>query len=107
MTREPYPSELAARFMLRLPEYLHEQIKADAAANNRSMNAEIVARLQGAPSNAALTPAQLADALNCFWNAAIGDAHNRQSSTAMDAASVMAEGLAAVAARLNEIGGAS
>lgn len=44
----------------------------------------------------------LADALDCFWNAAIGEAHNRQSAAAMDTASVMATGFAAVAARLRE-----
>lgn len=54
------------------------------------------------PQNAPLTAAHLADALGCFWNAAIGEAHNRQSSAAIDAASVMAVGLAAVASRLAE-----
>lgn len=44
----------------------------------------------------------LVDALGCFWNAAIGEAHNRQSSVAMDCAAVMAEGVAAVACRLDE-----
>lgn len=44
----------------------------------------------------------IADALDCFWNAAIGEAHNRQSSAAMDTASVMAEGLAAISTRLKE-----
>lgn len=63
--------------------------------------------------SAALTPAgevevermgllEIADALDCFWNAAIGAAHERQSSTAMDVASVMAEGIAAISTRLKE-----
>lgn len=34
------------RFMLRLPDGMRDRIKAAAEANNRSMNAEIVAALQ-------------------------------------------------------------
>lgn len=34
------------KFMLRLPDGMREQIKAVAAENKRSMNAEIVARLE-------------------------------------------------------------
>lgn len=34
------------KFMLRLPEGMREQIKAAAEGNSRSMNAEIVARLE-------------------------------------------------------------
>ncbi len=34
------------KFMLRLPEELRDRIKDQAAANNRSMNAEIIARLE-------------------------------------------------------------
>lgn len=34
------------RFMLRLPDGMRDRIKTAAEANNRSMNAEIVARLQ-------------------------------------------------------------
>jgi plasmid stability protein len=44
------PQESASRsmdkVMLRLPDDMRAAIKTDAAANNRSMNAEIVARLQ-------------------------------------------------------------
>lgn len=49
-----------------------------------------------------LTASQLADALGCFWNAAIGSAHETQNSSAFAMASVMAQGFAAVQARLNE-----
>lgn len=52
--------------------------------------------------SAPLTAKQLADALGCFWNAAIGEAHNRQSGVAMDVACVMAEGFRAVEQRLHE-----
>ncbi|AHD09998.1 Arc family DNA-binding protein [Phaeobacter gallaeciensis] len=41
-----YPSELAERFQVRLPEGMRDRIKAAAAENNRSMNAEIVHALQ-------------------------------------------------------------
>ena len=34
------------RFMLRLPDGMRDRIKAAAEENNRSMNAEIVARLE-------------------------------------------------------------
>ena len=34
------------KFMLWLPEELRDRIKDQAAANNRSMNAEIIARLE-------------------------------------------------------------
>jgi len=36
---------LTDKFMLRLPDGMRERIKASADANNRSMNAEIVSRL--------------------------------------------------------------
>ncbi len=36
---------LTEQFMLRLPDGMRDRIKAAAEANNRSMNAEIVARL--------------------------------------------------------------
>lgn len=44
--RELYPSETQDRFIVRLPDGMRERIKAAADANNRSMNSEIVARLQ-------------------------------------------------------------
>lgn len=43
------------------------------------------------------------DALGCFWNGAIGAAHERQDSAAMSLASVCAQGVAAVSERLKEI----
>lgn len=44
--REPYPSETAPRFMVRLPDDMRDRLKAAAKENNRTMNAEIVARLE-------------------------------------------------------------
>lgn len=46
--RELYPSEKQERFIVRLPDGMRDRIKAAADANNRSMNAEIVATLQDA-----------------------------------------------------------
>lgn len=40
------------RITLRMPFELGERIAAEATANNRSMNAEIVSRLTGAPAAA-------------------------------------------------------
>ncbi len=37
---------LQDKFMLRLPDGMRERLKAVAAANNRSLNAEIIARLE-------------------------------------------------------------
>lgn len=34
------------RFMLRLPDGMRDRLKEEAAKNNRSMNAEIIARLE-------------------------------------------------------------
>ncbi|MER9769011.1 hypothetical protein NKJ09_23435 [Mesorhizobium sp. M0189] len=55
-----------------------------------------------AASGKALTAEMLADALGCFWNAAIGDAQHKQDSTALAVASSMAEGFAAIESRLRE-----
>lgn len=44
--RSSYPSEQADKYLLRLPEGMRERLKEAAQENNRSMNAEIVARLE-------------------------------------------------------------
>lgn len=46
MARGDYPSAKQDQFVLRFPDGMREMIKAAAEANNRSMNAEIVARLE-------------------------------------------------------------
>lgn len=43
-----YPSQQADKFLLRLPDGLRRRIKTIAAANNRSMNAEVVLALAAA-----------------------------------------------------------
>ena len=46
MSDSPYPSQTQDKFVLRLPDGMRDRIKAAAEANNRSMNAEIVATLE-------------------------------------------------------------
>lgn len=41
-----YPSELSDKFMLRLPDGMRDRIREAAEKNNRSMNSEIVSRLE-------------------------------------------------------------
>lgn len=41
-----YPSQEADRFQVRMPEGLRDKLREAAAANGRSMNAEIVKRLE-------------------------------------------------------------
>lgn len=45
MSKPKYPSDKLNQFMIRLPAGMRDEIKDAAAANNRTMNAEIVARL--------------------------------------------------------------
>ncbi len=45
MSEKSYPSDAQDRFMVRLPDGLRDRIAEAAKANNRSMNAEIVARI--------------------------------------------------------------
>jgi hypothetical protein len=44
--KPPAPSDLAEKFVLRLPDGMRDEIAKAAKANGRSMNSEIVARLQ-------------------------------------------------------------
>lgn len=48
MAKPQYPSEKLDQYMLRMPDGMRDRIKAAAEANNRSMNAEIVATLEDA-----------------------------------------------------------
>lgn len=45
--REAFPSEKLDQYMLRFPDGMRERLKEEAAKNNRSLNAEIIARLEG------------------------------------------------------------
>ncbi len=44
--RQPYPSETADKVLLRLPDGMRDRLKEAASENGRSLNAEIVQRLQ-------------------------------------------------------------
>lgn len=46
MAREKFPSDDVDRLMVRFPPGMRDRLKAAAEANKRSMNAEIVARLE-------------------------------------------------------------
>jgi hypothetical protein len=45
---EKFPSQLAERFQVRMPDGLRDQIRRHAEFNNRSMNAEIIYLLENA-----------------------------------------------------------
>ena len=45
-TKPAFPSDAADKVLVRMPDGMRDQLKAEARANNRTMNAEIVARLQ-------------------------------------------------------------
>lgn len=63
MARGNFPSAKQDQFVLRLPEGMRDKIREAAEANSRSMNAEIVARLEEHPTLAAL-PERLAIAIS-------------------------------------------
>lgn len=46
MAKKPYPSEVLDRYIIRFPEGMREHIADAAERNRRSMNAEILARLE-------------------------------------------------------------
>ncbi|WP_025915785.1 Arc family DNA-binding protein [Herminiimonas sp. CN] len=46
MSHKPYPSETQDRFIVRFPDGMRDRIAEEAKANGRSMNAEIVQRLE-------------------------------------------------------------
>ena len=99
---------------IRLPERLHDWLLGECRNRGLSLNvylAKIVEdrmAMEGVRSlteaSKGLTAGQLADALGCFWNAAIGESHRQQEG--ITTASIMAEGIQAVANRLKEIGDA-
>lgn len=64
MEKKPYPSELQDRFIIRFPEGMRDRIAEVAKGNGRSMNAEIVARLEASftpPSPSGLPPEFMAE----------------------------------------------
>ncbi|PPA77677.1 hypothetical protein C4E15_06630 [Achromobacter spanius] len=61
-----FPSANLDKFMLRLPDGMRDQIARDAKANGRSMNAEIVARLEHT-SGLKVTPAETLNVQQHVW----------------------------------------
>lgn len=67
MERKPFPSETQERFIIRFPDGMRDRIKEAADANNRSMNAEIVARLESSfmtSPDGALLPSDIPERLH-------------------------------------------
>ena len=56
MSKDLPPSRTAEQFVIRFPDGMRDKIAETAKANNRSMNAEIVARLQSSFEGAAVFP---------------------------------------------------
>ena len=56
MSKDLPPSRTAEQFVIRFPDGMRDKIAETAKANNRSMNAEIVARLQSSLEGAAAFP---------------------------------------------------
>jgi len=44
--QEPFPSQVADKYVIRFPDGMRDRLKQAAAANNRTLNAEIVKRLE-------------------------------------------------------------
>lgn len=57
-----FPSDKADKFVVRFPDGMREKIRAAAEANNRSMNAEIVSRLE----NSFVLPAKIDDLMSAY-----------------------------------------
>lgn len=59
MSRPKYPSDEVDKTLLRFPPGLRDRIRAEAEANGRSLNSEIVARLEASFSSDTLTAARM------------------------------------------------
>lgn len=55
-----------------------------------------------APTSGVLTKAELVDTLDCFWNAAIGDARHSDDYVVLKTVEAIAEGISAMANHLRE-----
>ncbi len=54
MARAPYPSEAAEKLLIRFPPGMREKIADAAQAAGRSMNAEVIARLEASLDDATI-----------------------------------------------------
>lgn len=64
MPEPKYPSRLLDRFMLRMPDGMREKLADAAKANKRSVNAEVVARLEASLRSSLPASATEADTLH-------------------------------------------
>lgn len=78
--REQYPSEMQDRVMVRLPDGMRDKLKAAAKASGRTMNAEIVRRLEISFGEIEKRLADLAEGVNTVADLA-DDTHNLGSDT--------------------------
>lgn len=63
MSKDLPPSRTAEQFVVRFPDGMRDKITETAKVNNRSMNAEIVARLQSSFEGAAVFPFAIEQAI--------------------------------------------
>ncbi|WP_210183210.1 Arc family DNA-binding protein [Rhizobium leucaenae] len=61
MKKDRAPSDMADKFMLRMSEGMRDRIRVAAKRNNRSMNAEIMARLEESFSSGGIPEADPED----------------------------------------------
>lgn len=90
---------------VRIPDELYRWLSEESTNRGLAINvylAHLIAeKARGEASTKPLTASQLADAFGCFWNAAIGESHRQQGG--ITTATIMAEGIQAIANRLREI----
>lgn len=107
-TEKPsFPSDAADKFVVRFPAGMRELIASEAKSNNRSMNAEIVARLAASfdpssESNQALllSHRQLAESLVTYLTQPWSEHHH--SPTLLDLAEKLRDATKAVMDQQNE-----
>ena len=58
-----FPSDAADKVLVRMPDGMRDRLKEDAKASNRTMNAEIVARLQSTYETPAFFPFAIEQAI--------------------------------------------
>lgn len=99
MARPKYPSDKQDQFMLRLPDGLRDRVKAAADENKRSMNAEIVDRLENSfESHAADAQEMARAALATIEKAAKDVVHQMEVAKWMQQQQSMAMGLLEIVA---------
>ena len=63
-TKSAFPSDAADKVLVRMPDGMRDQLKESAKVNNRTMNAEIVSRLEQSFSPAGSHPASFGYAID-------------------------------------------